>query len=102
MGSPTGPGGGLERYEVEQAAALKKSRPEMGVMVLRNTEVISTFWDSGREAMADPSLWLQRPPGSGKPIDEPWGTDDPKSGGPTPKYFLNFSNPATQKWWVEE
>ena len=52
--------------------------------------------------MADPSLWLQRPPGSGKPINEPWGTDDPKSGGPTAKYFLNFSNPATQKWWVEE
>ena len=24
------------------------------------------------------------------------------TGGPTPKYFLNFSQPKTQKWWLEE
>jgi hypothetical protein len=45
---------------------------------------------------------VQRPPGSGKPISEPWGTDDPRSGGPTPKYFLNFSNPATRSWWLDK
>ena len=100
--SPTGAGGGLERYEIEQAAALKAARPGIGVMVLRNTEVISTFWSSGRKAMQDPALWIQDPPGSGRPHSEPWGTDDRASGPPTPKYFLNFSNPATQRWWVNE
>lgn len=100
--SSTSKTGGLEQYEIEQAAALKKARPDVGVMVLRNTEVVSTFWSSFREAMNDTQLWLQAPPGSGKPIDEPWGTDDPKSGGPTPKYFLNFSNPKTQAWWLEK
>lgn len=92
--------GGLEQYEIQQAAALKKFRPDIGVMVLRNTEVVSTFWTAFREAENKSSLWLQRPAGSGKPISEPWGTDDPRSGGPTPKYFLNFSNPATRTWWL--
>lgn len=94
--------GGLESYEVEQAGALKKLRPDVGVMVLRNTEVVSTFWTAFREAENNTELWLQRPPGSGKPISEPWGTDDPHSGGPTPKYFLNFSNQATRSWWLEK
>ena len=88
--------GGLETYEAEQARALKKLRPDIGVMVLRNTEVVSTFWTAFREAENNTELWLQRPPGSGNPISEPWGTDDPRSGGPTPKYFLNFSSQATR------
>lgn len=100
--SATSKTGGIEQYEIEQAAALKKKRPDVGVMVLRNTEVVSTFWSSFRQAMNETDLWLQSPPGSGKPINEPWGTDDPKSGGPTPKYFLNFSNPKTQAWWLEK
>jgi hypothetical protein len=61
-------------------------------MVLRNTEVVSTFWTAFRDAMNDTELWLQAPPGSGKPINEPWGTDDPKSGGPTPKFFRKFTS----------
>eukprot|EP00729_Bicosta_minor_P015387 gene15387-4559_t len=72
--------GGLETYEAEQAKVLKAARPDVGVMVLRNTEVVSTFWTAFRNAMNDTELWLQSPPGSGKPISEPWGTDDPKSG----------------------
>ena len=40
-------------------------------MVLRNTEVVSTFWSSFRDAMNDTDIWLQSPPGSGKPINEP-------------------------------
>jgi hypothetical protein len=99
---PYSKAGGIEQYEIQQAAALKRERPDVGVMVLRNTEVVSTFWSAFREAMNDTDLWLQSPPGSGKPINEPWGTDDPKSGGPTPKYFLNFSNPKTQTWWLEK
>ena len=39
--SATSKTGGIEGYEVQQAAALKKARPEVGVMVLRNTEVVS-------------------------------------------------------------
>lgn len=69
-------------------------------MVLRNTEVVSTFWSAFRDAMNDTELWLQSPPGSGKPISEPWGTDG--GGGTTPKYFLNFSNPKTQQWWLSK
>ena len=98
----TSSGGGLEAYEIQQAAALKQARPDLGVMVLRNTEVVSTFWTAFREAMNDTDLWLQSPPGSGKIISEPWGTDDPRSGGPTPKYFLNYSNPRTQQWWLQQ
>ena len=32
------------------------------------------------------------------------GSDDhdPRSGGPTPKFYLNFSNPRTQAWWLDE
>ena len=99
---PRTAGGGLERYELEQAAALKAARPEMGVMVLRNTEVVSVFWDAGKKAMLDPSLWLQTPPGSGVAHAEPWGTDDARSGGPTVKYFLNFSQPRARAWWLNE
>ena len=98
----TSESGGLEQYEAEQAAALKAARPDVGVMVLRNTEVVSTFWTAFRDAMNDTDIWLQSPPGSGKPINEPWGTDDPASGGVTPKYFLNFSNPKTQTWWLDK
>ena len=94
--------GGLEQYEAQQAAALKQARPDIAVMVLRNTEVVSTFWTAFRDAEADVDLWIQRPPGSGKPYSEPWGTDDGKSGGPTPKFFLNFSNPKTQDWWLQK
>jgi len=94
--------GGLEKYEAEQAAALKKARPDIRVMVLRNTEVVSTFWSAFRAAINDTDLWLQSPPGSGNPISEPWGTDDPSSGGPTPKFFLNFSNPRTTSWWLDK
>ena len=79
--SKTSVSGGLEGYESVQAAALKAARPDVGVMVLRNTEVVSTFWTAFRDAMNDTDLWLQHPPGSGNPISEPWGTDDPKSGG---------------------
>ena len=100
---PAGPlGGGIEAYETQQAAALKKLRPDVGVMVLRNTEVVSVFWTAAKKAMQNPALWLQCPPGSGKPCAELWGTDDPKSGPPTLKYFLNFSNPDTQTWWLNE
>ena len=100
--SQTSKTGGIEEYEIQQAKALKAQRPDVGVMVLRNTEVVSTFWSSFRDAMNDTDIWLQSPPGSGKPINEPWGTDDPRSGGPTPKFFLNFSNPKTQTWWLEK
>lgn len=95
-------GGGIEGLELQQAAALKQARPEVGVMVLRNTEVISVFWTAGKKAMQNPDLWLQCPPGSGKPCAEQWGTDDPRSGPTTLKYFLNFSNPDTQAWWLNE
>ena len=37
----TSKSGGLEQYEAEQAAALKAARPDVGVMVLRDTEVVS-------------------------------------------------------------
>ena len=98
----TSQAGGLERYEVEQAAALKAARPDVTTMVLRNTEVVSTFWDAFRAAENKFDIWLQHPPGSGTPISEPWGTDDPASGGVTPKYFLNFSNPAARAWWLDK
>ena len=52
--------------------------------------------------MKDPDLWLQDPPGSGKPIRGSWGTDDPKSGPASLKYFLNFSNPKTRRWWLND
>ena len=39
-------GGGLERLEAQQAAALKAARPDLGVMLLRNTQVVSVFWDA--------------------------------------------------------
>jgi hypothetical protein len=42
--------GGIEEYEVQQAAALKRARPDIAVMVLRNTEVVSTFWSAFRDA----------------------------------------------------
>lgn len=86
-------GGGLELYEAEQAAALKAARPEVSVMVLRNTQAISVFWDAARSAMMDPDLWLQSPPGSGRPMAAEWGSDSKDSGGPTLKFYLNYSEP---------
>ena len=100
--STTSVSGGLELYEAQQAAALKAARPDVGIMLLRDTEVVTTFWTAFRDAMNDTDLWLQSPPGSGKPISEPWGSTDPHAGGPTPKYFLNFSNPKTQEWWLNK
>ena len=36
-------GGHLEDFELQQAAMLKKARPDVQVMLLRNTEVLSRF-----------------------------------------------------------
>ena len=56
--SQTSRTGGIEEYEIQQAKALKAERPDVGVMVLRNTEVVSTFWSSFRDAMNDTDIWL--------------------------------------------
>jgi hypothetical protein len=95
MADPNGTdGGNIEGYEIQQAAALKAERPDVGVMVLRNTEVMSTFWSSFREVMNRTELWLQSPPGSGKPIAAAWGSDG-GAHGPTLKYNMRPSLPGT-------
>ena len=47
----TSKSGGLEEFEARQAAALKQARPDIGVMVLRNTEVVSTALPCNRSAL---------------------------------------------------
>ena len=94
-------GGGLERYEAMQAAALKRARPAVGVMVTRTSQVLSTFFSAFRKVVNETDLWLQSPPGSGNPIRAQWGSDGGALG-PTLKYYLNFSNPRARAWWLEQ
>ena len=42
------------QYELETAKALKVLRPDIKVLVSRNTEAAAYFWDSCRERMTDP------------------------------------------------
>ena len=88
----------LETFEIEEARKLKAMRPGVKVMVLRNTEVASVFWDSAKKVMDDPNTqdyWTQC---GGKPCAGVWASP----AGNTPKYFFNFSNPDLRAWWVHE
>jgi hypothetical protein len=87
---------GLEKFEVLEAQRLKALRPEIKIGVLRNTEVVTVFWDSARKVMFDPATqdyWTQC---DGKPCAGSW--DSPA--GNTVKYFLNYSNPKMVDWWI--
>ena len=88
----------LEQYEIAEATALKALRPDAKVMVLRNTEVATVFWDSAKAKMFDnttQSWWTQC---GDKPCQGVWSSP----AGNTPKYFFNFSNPDLAQWWVED
>jgi len=88
----------LEQFEVKEAKALKKLRPDAKVMILRNTEVGTVFWDKIKAKMYDPEtqdFWTQC---GGKPCKGSWGSP----AGNTDKYWFNFSVPTLTKFWVEE
>ena len=87
----------LETWELEEARRLKQLRPGVKVGVLRNTEVATVFWDSANKTMHDPATqgyWTQC---GGKPCVGTWGSP----AGSTPKFWFNWSNPATVQWWLD-
>jgi hypothetical protein len=60
-----------EMYEAAAAQQIRALRPEAKVMVTRDTQVVTYFWDSAREAMRDhPEYFLLD--ASGAPISRPW------------------------------
>lgn len=88
----------LEVYELEEARRLKSMRPDVKVMLTRETEVTTFFYNMSKEKMYNPDtqdFWTQC---GGKPCKGVWGSP----AGNTPKYFFNFSNPRLADWWVNE
>jgi hypothetical protein len=86
----------LESFELLEAQRLKALRPDIKIGVLRNTEVVTVFWDSARKVMFDPATqdyWTQC---DGKPCAGTWRSP----AGNTVKYFLNYSNPKMVDWWI--
>jgi hypothetical protein len=74
----------LEKFEIIEAQRLKKLRPGVKVGVLRNTEVVTVFWDSANKVMHDPSTqdyWTQC---GGRPCVGSWGSP----AGSTAKYWM--------------
>ena len=96
--------GKLQHYEIETAKALKALRPDIKVMVSRNTEAAAFFWDSCREKMTDlatQDYWTQC---RGKPCAQDWSAPGSRnhSTAVTPGFYYNYSNPALVDWWVNE
>ena len=94
----------LEAAELATAKQIKALRPQkkgggVRVLVSRNTEVVSTFWDSVRAAFDDPSkadYWVKN--GHGKVVEAAWVSP----AGNTPKRWINFTNDAAAAWWANE
>ena len=87
----------LEAFERLESQRLRALRPDVRVGVLRNTEVVTVFWDSARAVMfnnATQDYWTQC---HGRPCKGTWVSP----AGNTPKYYINFSNPRAADWWVE-
>jgi len=88
----------LEWFELEEARRLKALRPDVKVMLTRETEVTSVFYNMSKEVMYSPvtqDYWMQC---GGKPCVADW--DSPA--GNTDKYYFNFSNPRFVEWWVND
>eukprot|EP00966_Prymnesium_polylepis_P214584 4969222-Prymnesium_polylepis.1 len=89
----------LEAAELVTAAQLKLHRPAVRVLVARNSEVVSTFWDAARRAFQDATkndYWVCDTNGS--IVEVPWVSP----AGNTPSRWINFSNPAAEAWWATE
>eukprot|EP00746_Dinoflagellata_sp_MGD_P042469 gnl/MRDRNA2_/MRDRNA2_20297_c0_seq1.p1 gnl/MRDRNA2_/MRDRNA2_20297_c0~~gnl/MRDRNA2_/MRDRNA2_20297_c0_seq1.p1 ORF type:complete len:375 (-),score=59.04 gnl/MRDRNA2_/MRDRNA2_20297_c0_seq1:276-1331(-) len=96
--------GHLEQYEIETARALKALRPDIKVMVSRNTEAAAYFWDSCREKMTNPAsrdFWTQC---GDQPCAQDWSAPGSHNHSKTitPGYYFNYSNPRLVDWWVNE
>lgn len=88
----------VEQYEIEEAKRLKALRKDVKVMVTRDSEVTTPFYDMSKKVMFDPTTqdyWTQC---GGKPCERPWSSP----AGNTPKYYFNFSNPRFVDWWLNE
>ena len=88
----------LEVFELEEAARLKKLKPGVKVMLARESEATTTFYNKSKAKMFDPATqdwWVTC---GDAPCNGSWASP----AGDTPKYFFNFSNPAAANWWVEE
>lgn len=86
-----------ERFEAAAAKQIKTSRPAAKVMVTRDTQVVTSFWDSARSAMTTHPEFFLRDPRSGLPVSRAWVSP----AGNTPKFWLNFSNAHAAAWWEE-
>jgi hypothetical protein len=96
--------GKLQQYEIETARALKALRPDIKVLVSRNTEAAAFFWDTCRAKMTDPSAadyWTQC---RGKPCAQDWSAPGSRNHSSviTPGFYYNYSSPALVDWWVNE
>jgi len=88
----------VEVFELEEARRLKTLRPDVKVMLTRDTEVTTVFYNMSREKMYDPNtqdFWTQC---GGKPCSGKWVSP----AGSTNKYYFNFSNPRFVDWWVND
>lgn len=89
----------LEQSEIKAAMAIKAINPKAKTMVLRNSEVVTLFWDSARKKMEDPSFnsfWVQC---NGKPCNGSWDCEKCKG---LYKYWLNWTNPLMVDWYLKE
>jgi hypothetical protein len=88
----------VEKYELEEARKLKKLRPEVKVMLTRESQATTTLYASAKAKMEDPDCqdwWVLC---GDAPCKGTWYSP----AGNTPKYFFNFSNPKAADWWVDE
>ena len=86
-----------EQYEAAAAKQIKTSRAAAKVMVTRDTQVVTYFWDSARAVMMEHPEYFLRDPKTGQPVSRAWVSP----AGNTPKYWLNFSNAHAAAWWED-
>jgi len=84
-------------HEAAAAKQIKLSRPAATVMVTRDTQVVTSFWDSAWSAMTTRPEFFLRDPRSGLPVSRAWVSP----AGNTPKFWLHFSNAHAAAWWEE-
>ena len=85
---------GLEVVELAEAKRLKAIRPDVRVLVSRQSEVGTKMWNTVAALIAsDPTNSKQYFTSCrGRPCKVKWETDD--------SFFFNWANPALRDWWV--
>lgn len=85
---------GLEVVELAEAKRLKAIRPDVRVLVSRQSEVGTKMWNTVAALVASDPTNSKKFFTScrGRPCAVKWETDD--------SFFFNWANPALRDWWV--